>query len=621
MRRFIPIVLALFILGIHAPQRSDARNILGDLLKVYQTYESVNMMLWLAGDAKAEKRVGEEIRWFIGLTSKEVKDQRTRSWVEGVFNRVKTTYAKHGFDYNIKILQGKDVNAYAIPGGHIFIYTGMLDFVGSDDELAAVLAHEIAHAERRHMLKQFRKSTALQLVLQQAVKSRRDRETWGQLFAAMTTLRFSREDEREADDLGQEHVMKAGFDPASQVVLWEKFTKKFGEGPKGILQYLSTHPPSTERVQNARDNLKKWGKPETRSFALSFNILADDKENLAANGSFETDLKNTGLPDGWTAKAGKAARDSNAEAPSGKWALCLDSDTALGEVKVLSEMIAVNPSQEYRFGGWIKSEDGTQKVAVGAELYDAKNRLRGIIYPVLDGVPMPAFWSEFKGTLMPGKDKHVHMTPDTAKVRLLLIGGRMSKGKVWFDDLTMQRANYQTPANILANGSFERTGVNGLPDGVTGTAGALARDVEKAKIGYASLRLTGMDGQSEIEATVANLPGSTIKPDQELQFTWHYVGSEDVKATLFLEAIDGNGSVIAPGKAAKEQQPASGAATATAIFAKEFTAKKDLWQANGGRVKLGLTAEEAGDVASWRVRVTTPLKPGQSLWLDGMIVR
>ncbi|HQG29685.1 MAG TPA: M48 family metalloprotease, partial [Candidatus Ozemobacteraceae bacterium] len=306
MKRFtLKAALAASLL-FGTPFAAEARNILGDLLKAYQTYEQVNMMLWLTGDTKAEKRVGQEMKWFINLTSKKYKDPEANRWVGSVFDRVKGQFRDRGFDYNITVLNDSTVNAFAIPGGNIYIYKGMLDFIGSDDELAAVLAHELAHAERRHSLKQLRQNAAFQLLLQKAVKSGRDRDTWGQVVGALTMLKFSRDDEYEADEIGQTRLTNAGFNPLGQVVLWEKFVQKFGKGEKGLMQYLSTHPPSQDRVEKAKSRLVSLapgsstalsaapGVPATQLAAadltLSFNILSDTPENLLQNSSFETDL-------------------------------------------------------------------------------------------------------------------------------------------------------------------------------------------------------------------------------------------------------------------------------------------------------------------------------------------
>jgi predicted Zn-dependent protease len=125
-------------------------------------------------------------------------------------------------------------------------------------------------------------------VLNAAVKNRKDRATWGNLLGYLTLMQFSRQQEDEADDIGQFRMAAAGFNPAAQVTLWEKFLKKHGD-TKGLAQYLSTHPPSSKRVENARNNLKKMNVVEQTVFNNTRLILSADRVNLIANASFEND--------------------------------------------------------------------------------------------------------------------------------------------------------------------------------------------------------------------------------------------------------------------------------------------------------------------------------------------
>lgn len=133
MRLARPFRVLLFLLLAGFATPLEARNLLGDLFKAYNTYREVNMLLWLTGDVNAEKRFGEELKWIINLTNRKESDPETKRWVYTVFDRVKAQFRSRGFDYNITILQGNDVNAFAIPGGNIYVYRGMLNFVRSDD--------------------------------------------------------------------------------------------------------------------------------------------------------------------------------------------------------------------------------------------------------------------------------------------------------------------------------------------------------------------------------------------------------------------------------------------------------------------------------------------------------
>lgn len=618
MKRFTlkAVLAASLLFGV--PFGADARNILGDLLKVYQTYEQVNMMMWLTGDTKAEKRVGQEMKWFINLTSKKHKDPETNRWVKSVFERVKPQFRDRGFDYNITILNDNTVNAFAIPGGSIYIYKGMLDFVGSDDELAAVLAHELAHSERRHSLKQLRQNAAFQILLQKAVKSGRDRDTWGQVVGAVTMLKFSRDDENEADEIGQTRITNAGFNPLGQVVLWEKFVQKFGKGEKGIMQYLSTHPPSQDRVEKAKSRLVSLapgssatlsaapGVPATQLAAsdltLSFNILSDTPENLLQNSSFETDLAKKGVPDAWTVKEGNVVFDSE-QAVTGRGSLRLTPESHLRPVRVVSEMIAVNPSEAYVLSGWMRSSDGAAKVSVGAEVYDKAKRLRGFIWPVLSGTTVPTDWQAVEGTFSGNGTPAVNLPKDAAFIRVLLQNGPLSRGQVWFDDLRLRRAAAPKTDNLVDNGDFEYDAGNGVPRGVVAPSGQATRDLDQPKTGYASLRITGTDaGETTVE--LPPIPVSALKEGQGLQGSFQFNGSGEIRARLLVELLDEAGNPLS-----------------RRLVERGFTTKPNLWQATGFKAVYQLQPEEKGLVRSIGIKFAGAIPASGTLWIDNVVVR
>lgn len=594
----------LIVLGflMFPQQRIEAGNILKDLFKIYQTYEQVNMMLWLTGDAKAEKRFGEEAKWFINLTNKKEKDAEANRWVRSVFDRVKPQFRDRGFDYNITILQGNEVNAFAIPGGSIFVYTGMLKFVNSDDELAAILAHELAHSERRHSLKQLRQNAAFQVLLQAAVKNQRDRETWGAVVGALTSLKFSREDEREADAIGQEKMFQAGFDPAAQVLVWEKFVQKFGKGESGILKYLGTHPPSQERVQHAREALPKFNTAERKDFQLSYNILSDTVENMLQNGSFENDTLKRDYADAWTKREG-ISRISNEFACSGKVSMELTAENQTRPVRVISDFVPFKPGERLILRGRVRSSDGSQKVAVGAEIYDAQQKVRGYVWPGMTTGEAENGWMPFEGLFTSGKERGKSLPPETALIRILLQNGPLSKGKVWFDDLSVRHEGVKTD-NLLPDGDFEISGKEGLPKGIIGTSGCVTRNVEKYRTGYAAARMSsaGEGKETELEFTPLALTG--LPAGKTVQISWHYCGSAEMKGRVVIEMVDESGNSLS-----------------RRLLEREFTAKPNLWQSNSGKFELKLTPEESSGARALAVRVISAIPAGQALWVDGFVMR
>lgn len=148
------------------------------------------------------------------------------------------------------------INAFCMPGGKIMFFTGILDKLQlTDDEVALVMGHEIAHALREHA----RERAAKQMITNVgaiAISILTGSNAAGQLASVGGDLlgrRFSRGDETEADLVGMELAARAGFDPRAGISLWNKM----GAASKGAPpQWLSTHPSSTTRIKTIEDNLK-----------------------------------------------------------------------------------------------------------------------------------------------------------------------------------------------------------------------------------------------------------------------------------------------------------------------------------------------------------------------------
>ncbi len=157
--------------------------------------------------------------------------------------------------WEVVLIRSKDVNAFCMPGGKIAVFTGLLQGLKlSDDETAVVLGHEIAHALREHARERLAKTELTRLganLLSQFIGDGK----YGNLFnmgGQLMTLKFSRDDESEADTVGLELAARAGYDPRSGVSLWQKMMA----GNKGApLQWLSTHPSGKNRIAEIERHL------------------------------------------------------------------------------------------------------------------------------------------------------------------------------------------------------------------------------------------------------------------------------------------------------------------------------------------------------------------------------
>src|SRR5690606_7945676 len=163
------------------------------------------------------------------------------------------------WNWEINVQTSEDVNAYCMLGGKIIVYTGLLDtMLPTDDELAAVIGHEIAHALREHSRERLSRAYAEQLVLAGvAVATGAEQTTMqlaSQISAVTFTLPHSREQEAEADRIGLELMARAGYDPNAAVTLWQKMSEANSGGPP---EFLSTHPSGESRIRDLERNVPR----------------------------------------------------------------------------------------------------------------------------------------------------------------------------------------------------------------------------------------------------------------------------------------------------------------------------------------------------------------------------
>jgi predicted Zn-dependent protease len=160
--------------------------------------------------------------------------------------------------WEVNLIGSKQINAFCMPGGKIAFYTGILDQLKlTDDEVAMVMGHEVAHALREHARERMGKSTATNIgasLLTQMLGLGQIGQTVTNYGAQLLTLQFSRDNESEADLVGMELAARAGYDPRAGVTLWQKMSAANKGAPP---QWLSTHPSGTTRIGDIEANLPK----------------------------------------------------------------------------------------------------------------------------------------------------------------------------------------------------------------------------------------------------------------------------------------------------------------------------------------------------------------------------
>lgn len=159
------------------------------------------------------------------------------------------------FDWQVQIIKDDNtLNAFAVPGGHLYVYTGLIKFLDSEDQLAGVMGHEIAHAAQRHSTQQMTKLYGLD-ALRQIATGQKDPGVLAQLALGLATLKFSRSHEAEADEYSVIYLCNSSLNAAGAAGFFEKIKGKGGNPP----EFLSTHPDPGNRIKDIRAEAQKLG--------------------------------------------------------------------------------------------------------------------------------------------------------------------------------------------------------------------------------------------------------------------------------------------------------------------------------------------------------------------------
>jgi predicted Zn-dependent protease len=145
------------------------------------------------------------------------------------------------FEWEVNVLEDKEINAFCLPGGKIAVFTGLLRVVENDDQLATVLSHEIAHALAHH-------------ASERVARAQGKREGSG-IAAFLLGKKYDREQEAEADKIGVFLMTFAGYDPREAVVFWQRMQRAHAGG--ALPEILSDHPSDAHRIEAMKDNVRR----------------------------------------------------------------------------------------------------------------------------------------------------------------------------------------------------------------------------------------------------------------------------------------------------------------------------------------------------------------------------
>jgi len=210
------------------------------------------------------REVGRELEKRYGLNLDNSANQR----LTRIGSQIAAVSERPHLPYTFKLLNTPEINAFAVPGGGVYVTVGMLRFVQSDDELAGVIGHEVAHIARKHGAHQI-EALALAQAAAEALAKRKEelqdiyrdeRARLAAKFAATLVLRgWGRHNELEADEAGTIYAARAGYDPRAVITLLRRLQSFEGSDDSRLDSLFATHPPTAERIKRVEEVIEREG--------------------------------------------------------------------------------------------------------------------------------------------------------------------------------------------------------------------------------------------------------------------------------------------------------------------------------------------------------------------------
>jgi len=205
----------------------------------------------------SEVQMGRAINIRVGKELKFSDDPLSKKRVEDIGKKIAAVSDRKEIDYYFQVLDDDEVNAVSLPGGYVYVNSGLLDKVSNDDELACILAHEVGHIVARHSIKKLQAMQSYSVLRLLVAVAPQSAEVGNAADAAFTQflLGYSREDELLADQLGARYAKLAGFDPHAMITFLLKLQDMHRRMPLEERSYYKTHPYVPDRIRVVKQEI------------------------------------------------------------------------------------------------------------------------------------------------------------------------------------------------------------------------------------------------------------------------------------------------------------------------------------------------------------------------------
>ena len=215
--------------------------------------------------AQDQMRLGDQAAAQVLQKYPEVKDSRAREFAsvgQKLVNVLDPKTERGPWNYSFQMVDSKEINAFALPGGHMFMFTGLMDRIKSPSELAAVTGHEMTHVRKQHWANAAAAQKKRELVLAGLLNVTHAGQIWQTLAGGaeqLYTLRFSRGEEDQADAGGLQNMAEAGFNLHGMLDLFNTLQQATGGQSRGP-EFLSDHPLTSDRIKHTQQRIAQMEK-------------------------------------------------------------------------------------------------------------------------------------------------------------------------------------------------------------------------------------------------------------------------------------------------------------------------------------------------------------------------
>ena len=228
-----------------------------------------------------EVAIGRQLAAEVDRSSKIINDPLVSEYVNRIAQNV-VLHSDSKVPFTIKVIDSQEVNAFALPGGFLYVNRGLIEAADNEAEVAGVVAHEIAHVAARHGMEQASKGElfnylSIPLIFLGGIGGYAIRQGLG-LAVPLSFLKFSRGAEKEADRLGAQYMWASGYDPNALITFFEKLQAKNKKKPGTLSKLFSTHPMTGDRITEVRELIAQF--PERGEYQLSSSEFGQVKSRI-----------------------------------------------------------------------------------------------------------------------------------------------------------------------------------------------------------------------------------------------------------------------------------------------------------------------------------------------------